>query len=135
MDKGLDQAVRDVAARWQEAWNRHDMSMMATLLTDDADWVSVMGAHWKGRAEIERIHAELHRQQLRSTVWHTREVQARLLQPALVLAHIRWTIEGDADAGATPRQPRNGVFTWILAEQSGRWLIRAAQGTNEPGAT
>lgn len=48
-----DQAeIRDVARRWEEAWNSHDMAAMATLLAPDADFVNVSGRHWKGRQEI-----------------------------------------------------------------------------------
>ena len=37
--------IRDLAVRWEKAWNRHDMKSLATLLTEDADFVNVAGRH------------------------------------------------------------------------------------------
>jgi hypothetical protein len=49
-----DQApIRQTVMRLQEAWNRHDMKAFANLFAEDADFVNVAGAWWKGRAEIE----------------------------------------------------------------------------------
>lgn len=33
--------VREIAARWEKAWNNHDMKSLAALFTDDADFVNV----------------------------------------------------------------------------------------------
>lgn len=46
-------AVRAVANSWSDAWNRHDMALLAKLFTEDADFVNVGGRHWKGREQIE----------------------------------------------------------------------------------
>lgn len=46
--------IRRVQTDQQEAWNRHDAKAYATMFTEDADVVNVLGWWWKGRAEIER---------------------------------------------------------------------------------
>ena len=30
-----------------EAWNHHDMKAFAELITDDADWIDIVGMHWR----------------------------------------------------------------------------------------
>ena len=57
MPTSLEDSTSAIAAEWQAAWNAHDMSRMAALLTQDVDFVNVLGSHWKGRAEVERVHA------------------------------------------------------------------------------
>ena len=62
--------------------------------------------------------------------WATREVAVQFLTPDISLVHVSWTIKGDKDPDGTPRQPREGVFTWVVVKERGEWLIRAAQNTN-----
>jgi len=130
MDEKDTTAIRRIATQWEEAWNRHDMSAMAALLTDDADFVNVGGMHWKGREQIEREHAKRHQMQLKESVWATRDVQVQFLKPDLALVHIEWAIHGDRDPDGTLRKPRLGVFTWVMLKDKDTWRIRAAHNTN-----
>lgn len=126
-----ESAIRDLASRWQTAWNAHDMKAMATLLTTDADFVNVAGRHWKGKPQIELEHAERHQTNLKNSVWVTRNVSIRLLSPTLALAHVDWGITGDTDFDGTPREPREGIFSWLVVKQGDQWLIRSAHNTNK----
>ena len=119
-----------MAAEWQAAWNTHDMSRMAALLTQDVDFVNVLGSHWKGQAEVERVHAAMHATQFHESVWDNHELQAQLLLPDVGLVHLGWSIRGDFDPDGTPRTPRSGRFSWLLLLDDGLWRIRAAQNTN-----
>ena len=126
-----DQAdIRHLVQAWETAWNAHDMKLMAALLTDDADFVNVAGLHWKGKREIEVEHAKRHETNLKSSVWVTREIRLQALSGEIALAHISWSLSGDADFDGTPRAPRDGIFAWLLAKKGDRWLIRAVQNTN-----
>lgn len=130
MPTSLEDATRAIAAEWQAAWNAHDMSRMAALLAPDVDFVNVLGSHWKGSAEVERVHAAMHTAQFHDSVWENHESQAQLLGPDLGLAHLRWSIRGDFDPDGTPRAPRSGRFSWLLLRDGERWRIRAAHNTN-----
>src|SRR5271163_3414933 len=55
-----EEAVRKVVNGFPEAWNRHDMNVFGALFTPDADFVNVIGIHWKGRESIQLNHAFLH---------------------------------------------------------------------------
>jgi uncharacterized protein (TIGR02246 family) len=122
--------IRQVIQRWGEAWNDHDMTAMATLVSDDADFVNVWGMHWRGRAQIEREHAERHRAQFKESVWTTREARVQFLRPDVALVHLTWSMAGGRDPDGTPRPPREGLFTWIMLKEPGKWRIRAAHNTN-----
>ena len=124
-----DAAIRDIAGRWEQAWNSHDMAALAGLFTEDADFVNVGARHWKGREDIEAQHAARLRQFVDST-WTTKDVAIQSLAPGVSLVHVAWALEGDRDPDGTPRPPREGVFTWVLVEREGKWQIRAAQNTN-----
>ena len=61
--------IKQVEARWQEAWNRHDMDALAGLFTRDADFVQVNGRRWVGTEEIRRNHAAVHAMMFKDSVW------------------------------------------------------------------
>ena len=122
-------AIRDLATRWEQAWNQHDMKRLFSLVTEDADFVNVGARHWKGRQQIEAEHtARLG--QFNESVWSTKAVAVQFLKPDVALVHVDWTLKGDKDPDGTARPPRGGVFTWVVVKQSSGWLIRSAQNTN-----
>ncbi len=125
-----DLAIRDLVVAWEKNWNAHDMDAMGMLITEDADFVNVAGLHWKGRAQIVKEHAERHRTNLKLSHWDTRDVAIQALSSEIALVHIEWGMTGDTDFDGTPREPRNGIFSWIVVKKDSRWLIRAVQNTN-----
>ncbi len=129
MKTSIADAVRAMTEDWKAAWNAHDMSRMAKLLTDDADFVNVLGKHWKGAEDIERAHAVMHESQFRESTWENERVEVQTLQPGIGLAHFRWSIQGDYDPNGTYRKPRSGLFSWLVVESQGAWRIRAAHNT------
>jgi uncharacterized protein (TIGR02246 family) len=115
-----EQLIHQVVADWEDAWNRHDMTAMGSLVSDDADFVNVWGMHWHGRELIEKEHADRHRAQFKDSRWITREVRVQFLKPDVALVHFWWAMQ----------PPREGLFTWLLLSEQGQWRIRAAHNTN-----
>jgi uncharacterized protein (TIGR02246 family) len=127
--QGEQSEVAALVPRWQQAWNTHDMKALGSLFTDDADFVNVGARHWKGRAEIETQHAA-RLGPFAESVWSTSGSTVQLLTPDLALVHVTWGMKGDRNPDGTRREPREGVFTWLVVKKDGDWLIRAAQNTN-----
>lgn len=126
-----EEAVRGLATRFETAWNTHDMNVLGTITTDDVDFVNVTGLHWKGREDVVNQHARLHQTMFKDSVWTTEGVRIQLLRPDTALVHIDWAMRGDLNADGTPRQPRKGVFTWLVVKDGGAWKMRAAHNTNK----
>lgn len=124
-----DASILRLVQAWGTDWNTHDMTAMGTLLTADADFVNVAGLHWKGREQIVREHAERHRTNLKLSQWTTRSTAIQQLSSDVALVHVNWGMTGDTDFDGTPREPREGIFTWLVLKRNGHWLIRAVQNT------
>lgn len=122
--------IRKVELGLEEAWNHHDMKAWANLFTEDADFVNVAGAWWKGRAEIEKKHLEIHAYIFRDSTLRLGEVETRFLTPEIAVVHVLWSLTGNRNPDGSDGQPRKGIFTEILQKQSGKWLIAAAQNTD-----
>ena len=125
-----DGKIRRVVALWEDAWNRHDLPALARLFTGDADFVNVFGVHWKGRAEIQRMHEERHLTRFRNSIWTTNDIKIGDIGDGVAVAHVTWSREGDLDFEGQPKPLMRGILTWTLVTRSEGWLIRAAQNTN-----
>ena len=128
-------AAAVLADRWQRAWNGHDMHSAGELLASDADFVNVGGRWLRGRNEFVDYHVRLHEMQMRNSTWSNLALTVRQLSADVALAHLEWRIEGDRDADGGSREPRQGLFTWVLAMEGDRALIAAAHNTNVVSAT
>jgi len=121
--------IRRVQTGQQEAWNRHDAKAYASLFTEDADGVNVMGWWWKGRAEIERKLTDAYVFVFRESSLTVKEVNIRFLAPEIAVAHVRWTMVGARTPKGIP-EPQQGIQTQVLQKHAGKWLIAAIQNTN-----
>jgi uncharacterized protein (TIGR02246 family) len=122
--------IRRVELGLQEAWNHHDMKAWADLFTEDADFVNVAGWWWRGRAEIEKKHTEIHAYIFRDSTLTIDEVDTRFLTPEIAIVHSLWSLTGNRNPDGSDGQPRKGIFTQVLQKQNGKWLIAAAQNTD-----
>jgi uncharacterized protein (TIGR02246 family) len=130
MDASDTNAIGEIIRRSQAAWNQHDMAAFADLFSEQADFVNVRGSHWKSRAEIECELSTLHRVQFKDAVQTTCSFHIQGLQAGVALVHFEWGMQGDRDPDGTPRQPRHGIYTWVMASEDGEWRIRASHNTN-----
>ncbi|MGA7930402.1 MAG: SgcJ/EcaC family oxidoreductase [Candidatus Sulfotelmatobacter sp.] len=130
-DQNSDRAaIRQTVMRLQEAWNRHDMKAFANLFAEDADFVNVAGAWWKGRAEIEQKHRASHTTIFRDSTLSVEEVDVRFLTPDIAIAHVLTALVGQKIADGTVVSPRRALLTQVLQKQSGDWMIVASHNTD-----
>ena len=131
-DQSPEQANRALVEAFYTAWNRHAMLAMDKLLTDDVDWIDVSGGHGKGRDAIVKAHVKVHATvKFKDSVATAKSVDVVLLRPDVALVHIDWAIRGDRDLDGTPREPREGILTWVTVNDGGTWKIRASHNTNK----
>jgi uncharacterized protein (TIGR02246 family) len=123
-------AAEVLADRWQRAWNEHDMQSAGELLAPDADFINVGGRWLRGRSQFIDYHVRLHEMQMRDSKWSNLALRVRALSDDVALAHLDWRIEGDRDPDGGKREPRQGVFTWVLVMEGDVALIAAAHNTN-----
>jgi uncharacterized protein (TIGR02246 family) len=122
-------AIRSLARRQAEAWNRHDAKAYADLFSVDCDVVNIVGEWWNGREELERKLTTVFSTMFKNSELTFTDVQFRLLTPQLAIAHMRWTMTGAIPPRGSP-QPKQGIQTLVVRKQDGKWLIDVFQNTN-----
>jgi uncharacterized protein (TIGR02246 family) len=76
-DKSTDDAdIRSTIMTMQGEWNRHDMAAYASHMTDDVEWVNVVGAWWKGKAQVHGTLDHYHRTIFKDRSLHDRQRSA-----------------------------------------------------------
>ena len=107
------------------------MAAFAAAFSEDADFVNVVGMHWRGRQEIEAKHTVTHRTIFRNSNLQIVEQSVRFLSPSIALAHV-WTQLKGAEhlPGRDVPATRRTLMTCVLVKEADRWLIRAAHNTD-----
>jgi uncharacterized protein (TIGR02246 family) len=127
-----------------DSWNAHDMAAFGQCFAADADFVNDTGRLWKGRTVIQKNHAFLHgtvdTQDITATmpsrvygiykasILTFTSITMRFVRPDNSIVHAAWQITGDA---RTP-EPRTGMMTIVVNNESGHWYIVALQNTETP---
>ncbi len=125
-----ESAIREIQARWDDAWNRNDVKALSSLVTEDVRFVNVAGQVLTGRGEFEQLQTRTHAMQFKESVRTVTGTEIKFLTADIAVAHVKWGMRGDKDPDGTSRQPRNGVMIQVLMKRDGKWAVVAAQNTN-----
>jgi len=123
------EAVKHLALKWQDSWNRHDMKALAMLVAEDVDLITVGGTWLRSRKEFEEDHAKGHQTIFKGSVLTMNKTEVRFIKPDVAVAHAEWSLKYEGSADGTVRQPQRGIFTWVVEKREGGWIIVAAQNT------
>ncbi|MBF6464640.1 SgcJ/EcaC family oxidoreductase [Nocardia beijingensis] len=127
VDQRTDEdAIRDLFDRQAAAWTKGDAEAFAAVFTADADYVTWLGTHFKGRAAIAAAHVPLFEKYLKGTHLDGEITQLRFLTPDVAVIHGK----GAVLKGKQRRTRRNTkVQTTVAVRADSRWQIAAFQNT------
>ena len=131
-DEGVASAVTRIAEQFVAIWNAHDMTRLADIYADDADFVNVIGMRWKGASQIAQMHVLLHESRMRQTMLVSEDLDVRVLAPSVAVVHDTWVLTGDPGApGWRTGEQRRGILMHVLKlDGAGKWHIAASQNTD-----
>ena len=127
-------AIKDVIAAYTEAWNLHTGKGFGYGFTEDADFVNILGMHFSGKQEIEARHVQILQSFLKGTTLSISSTSLREAQPGVVIAIVRWKLDGYATVSPDSHLPdiQEGVFTQVFIHTGKKWEIKASQNTLVP---
>jgi uncharacterized protein (TIGR02246 family) len=117
-------AIRELLDRQVRGWNAGDAEAYSSVFTGDADYVTFLGSHYKGRAAIAASYAPLFKKLLKGSRLEFEITQLRRLTPDVALVHARGAV-----AKGRRRRRNTRVNTSIAVRTDGQWLLAASQNT------
>jgi uncharacterized protein (TIGR02246 family) len=121
-----EDAIRKLVDRQVKGWNAGDPEAYASVFTYDADYVTFLGSHYKGREAIAASYGPLFKGFLMGSRLDFEITQLRFLTPDVALIHAK----GAVGKGARRRNRRNTrVNTSIAVRTDAGWQLAASQNT------
>jgi uncharacterized protein (TIGR02246 family) len=124
-----EQAIRALLHGYVAVWNRHEMTGLADLFTDDAEWINIVGMHWRGRAAVVKAHDVFHRTMFRKTDLMIDSFQIRAISEDVAAAVMVVKVGGFTPPDGVHRPPARDRLSLILAKRKGVWRIVLGHNT------
>lgn len=124
MNRGT--APADIAARFAEAWNAHDMDAFGRLFHADASFVNRFGTYWRGADQIVAGHAGIHSSVYRDSTLSNDPPDIDQIGNDAAILHFRSRL----NAGPAHPSGAHRIDTRILAvvtKRDGEWRIQALE--------
>jgi uncharacterized protein (TIGR02246 family) len=118
-----EHAIRVVMDRFMDSWNHHDAKTFAAVFAEDADFTNVRGIGASGRQKIEDFHAPVFATIFSKSHQEYTDVKTRLIRPDIAAVDVHWKMTGVIDALGSPRPDREGLLSFVMAKNAGRWEI------------
>jgi uncharacterized protein (TIGR02246 family) len=122
-------AVRRLIKAFVDSWNRHDMTTLAALFAEDADFVDVFGNWFKDRVAVEQALAQRHATVFKDSLFAAKDFAVRFLKPDVAIVHSVIELSGATDQQGHELPPALGVITAVIQGVTGGWRIIALQNT------
>jgi uncharacterized protein (TIGR02246 family) len=121
--------IRAVLLAYGEAWNRHDMSSMRQLFTDDADWINIVGMHWRGKSAVLTAYDAFWRTIFQKMEITVTDVAIRAIASDIAVAVVALRASEFTTPDGKLRPATQDRLSVILANREGEWRIVHGQNT------
>jgi uncharacterized protein (TIGR02246 family) len=123
-------AIKKLFADFNDAFNNHDAHAVAILFTDDADFITVGGAPFRGSAAIEQHLAPLFSGRAKTLHRDASLRDIHFLRPDTAIVSSDTETSGVMGPNGVAVPPVKGLYDWIVMKQNGRWLIAVWHESN-----
>jgi uncharacterized protein (TIGR02246 family) len=135
--KAIDSQVNRMVADW----NTHEFKNMDAYVTEDVDWVNIVGMWWKGKSEVKNSHQTGFDYFFKGVPFTRNSLDIRLLTADVAIAHLVCHVGSlfppDGIDRVTNRTPEtDNLLTLVYVKKNGTWLLSSGQNTRiDPRAT
>jgi uncharacterized protein (TIGR02246 family) len=121
--------IRSTIMTMQSEWNRHDMAAYATHMTDDVEWVNVVGAWWKGKSQLQGTLDRYHKTIFKNRLLHDPTTLGfHEIAPGVIVATVIRLTDGYTGSDGKTVPPVSDILTLTFVKHGAIWLV--AEGHN-----
>jgi len=119
-------APEDIVARFQDAWNAHDMGAFGKLFHPDATFVNRFGTYWRGVDQIVAGHAEIHASIYRDSTLAIDTPDVDPISEDAAILHF-WSRLCTGEAHPAGPHQIDTLILAVVTRRAGEWRIQAAE--------
>jgi len=93
------------------------------VFAEDADFTNWRGTGASGRSKIEDFHAPIFATIFSKSHQEYTDIKTRFIRPDVAAVDVRWKLTGAMDPQGNPRPEREGLLSFVMAKNAGRWEI------------
>lgn len=122
-----ESAIRALAQKCIEAWNKGSGEAFAAQFAEDSDFVVGNGMHLKGRKQNASNHQQIFDTFFKGTRLWLQVKSVRFLRPDVALMHTLGRVlkPGESDASPEPET----IQTWMVSKHGNEWVVDAFHNT------
>ncbi len=125
-------AIQDNIVLLHEEWNSHDMARYTSHMTDDIQWINVVGDWWKGKGQVFATLDRYHKTIFKDRQLHPAEkLSIRQIAPSVIVSTMINPADAYTNQSGVRQPPTRNVLTLVWVRHNGTWLIAQAQNTIE----
>ena len=114
----------------EDAWAKRDMAAFRSLLTEDCDWVNVVGMHWHGRDEVTEMHHVLFEGRYKGVNFHMLSHEESEIAPDVALVVLKSQLDDFTTPEGQVVKGLQNMGLMVLVKREGKWLIRASENSS-----
>ncbi|MTI23045.1 SgcJ/EcaC family oxidoreductase [Fulvivirga sp. RKSG066] len=112
-------------------WNERDAEGIASLFTEDAEFVNVVGLWWHNREDIRKAHDYGLKVIFNQSELKLTRVKIKKLSDEVVVVHAKMRLTGQSSLeGEEKPHVRYNIFTFVTHREQEKWLAVAAHNTD-----
>jgi uncharacterized protein (TIGR02246 family) len=116
----------NLAARFQDAWNAHDMQAFGRLFHADATFVNRFGTYWRGVDAIVAGHLRIHTSIYRDSTLATDASDVDLLSEGAAVLHF-WTRLSAGEAHPAGPHQIDTLIMAVATLRDAEWRFQAIE--------
>ena len=121
----------DLPEKWVEAWNNRDAISIASLFTEDAEFVNVVGLWGHNRHAIWKAHDYGLKVIFNESHAEVRKTTTKFLSEEICLVHSRMKLTGQTGIeGLNKPSARMNLFSFVLKREKEGWVCVSAHNTD-----
>ena len=115
---------------FEDAWAKRDMAAFRAMLTEDCDWVNIVGMHWHGRDEVTEMHHILLEGRYKGVNLHTLSRDESEIAPGVALVVTKSQLDDFTTPDGHVVKGLQNMGLTVLVKREGKWLIRASENSS-----
>jgi uncharacterized protein (TIGR02246 family) len=122
--------IAAVIQGFEDAWAKRDMVAFRALLTEDCDWVNIVGMHWHGRDEVTEMHRVLLEGRYKGVNVHTLSHEITEIAPGVALVVQKSQLDDFTTPDGHVVKGLQNMGMMVLVKRQGTWLIRGSENSS-----